>query len=98
MEKQNIEQVVDNLLASRQNVTKEELRAVVELVLNAGGEVVAAYAEDGPWCGTRFGGRPPKLGEVIDTLTAKRFTVKIFPFGIIDPDGAYVQIGREALT
>jgi hypothetical protein len=94
MDKQNIDQVVDHLLATRQNISKTELRAVVELVQASGGQVVASFDDDGPWCGTRVPGRPPKLGGLIDNLTAKGFTVKVFPYGIPVIDEAYLQIGR----
>ena len=94
MDKQNIDQVVEHLLANRQNVSKAELRAVVELVHASGGQVVASYDEDGPLCGTRVPGRPPKLGGLIDNLAAKGFTVKVFPYGIPVIDEAFLQIGR----
>ena len=96
MEKQNIDQVIDHLLATRQNVSKADLRAVVEVVHASGGQVIASYDEDGPWCGTRVPGRPPKLGGLIDNLTAKGFTVRVFPYGIPVIDEAFVQIGRGA--
>lgn len=96
MEKQNIDQVIDHLLAARQNVSKADLRAVVEIVQASGGEVIASYDEDGPLCGTRVPGRPPKLGALIDNLAAKGLTVRVFPYGIPVIDGAFVQIGRGA--
>jgi hypothetical protein len=94
MEKQQIDDVVDHLLATRQNVKKEELRAVVELVLASGGKVVTGYDGDGPWCGTSLNGRPPKPGGLIDSLTAKGFTVKLFPYGIPFIDEAFIEISR----
>ena len=94
MEKQNIDEVVERLLAARLNVSKAELRTVVELVHAAGEQIVSDYDEDGPLCGTRVPGRPPKLGDLIDNLVAKGFTVKLFPCGIPVIDEAFVQIGR----
>ncbi len=94
MEKQNIDEVVERLLATRQNVSKAELRKVIELVHAAGGQIVSAYDEDGPLCGTRVPGRPPKLGGLIDSLIEKGFTVKLFPYGIPVIDEAFLQIGR----
>jgi hypothetical protein len=94
MDKQNIDEVVERLLATRLNVSKAELRSVVELVHAAGGQIVSAYDEDGPLCGTKVPGRPPKLGGLIDNLVAKGFTVKLFPYGIPVIDEAFVQIGR----
>lgn len=96
MDKQNIEQVVEHLLANRQNVSKADLHTVVELVHANGGQVVAGYDDDGPLCGTRVPGRPPKLGGLIDSLAAKGFTVKVFPYGIPVIDEAFLQIGRNA--
>jgi hypothetical protein len=84
MDKQNIDEVVDRLLATRQNVSKAELRAVVELIHAGGGQVIASYDEDGP----------PKLGGLIDSLTAKGLTVRVFPYGIPVIDEAFLQIGR----
>jgi hypothetical protein len=94
MDKQNIDEVVEHLLATRKNVAKAELRSMVELVVASGGRVVSGYDEDGPWCGTRVPGRPPKVGGLIDNLTEKGFTVKLFPYGIPFIDEAFLQIGR----
>jgi hypothetical protein len=94
MDKQNIDHVVDHLVATRKDVSKDELRAVVELVHAHGGQVISGADDDGNWCWTRVPGRPPKFGGLIEGLASKGYTVKLFPYGIPVIDEAIVKVGR----
>jgi hypothetical protein len=93
MEKQTVDQVVEHLLAKRVTASKADLRAVVELVQSHGSQVIAGYDEEGPYCGTRVPGAPPKIGGLIEGLSAKGIPLRLFPYGIIQIDEVLVKVG-----
>lgn len=87
---------LERLQAARR-LSKTELKSLVDLARQHGGEVVNVSrfsGSDDDWCGTMWfrGPRPRGIGTLVAGLVDRGYGVRIFPYGIINPEALQVDI------
>jgi hypothetical protein len=87
-------------LQKARRMNKEELRSLLQLAREHGGELVDVTrnaGSDDDWCGTMWfrGPRPKKLGTLLEGLIGRGYGLRVFPRGIINPDALQITIQNQ---
>jgi len=95
------DELVDRLLARKNKVSRSELRQLITMAQELGGEFVQASSSGGDepddWCGTMWFKKPrPKVGPLIDSLLESGWVVEVFPYGIPVIDQLRLDVRNQA--
>jgi hypothetical protein len=89
-------------LQQSRKLTRQELKSLVELAREHGGEMVnvaRVAGSDDDWCGTMWfrGPRPKRVGVLVEGLLERGYGIEIFPRGIINPDALQIDFRNQAI-
>ena len=93
------DKIVEHLL---HRVSKDQIKQLVDMARAHSGEVIGnlAFEPGDDICPTiRFPiPFPPKFDQFLQQVTVQGHTIKVFPYGIINPEAILVQIGLGAIA